>query len=147
MHVFANVAELAAHDADLGRSAWLALDHERVGRYAQAVGSGSRDGLARAGAVQQPQSATVNRYLALALIPVLSQQIWRIQVQVAVNAGLNKIRFGPPILTGARIQLRSALVSVRPLAAGALVVINEQIFSASDPEPVLIAETLTLLRS
>ena len=146
MHVFADVAELMAHGADLGRSQWLVLDQERIHRYTTTAG-GTPTGRGSRSAVRRVDDTTIHRYLALALIPLLSQQIWRVQVRFAVNAGLNKIRFGTPIPAGARIQLDSALVSARLLASGALVVINERIFTEHDPEPVVMAETLTLIRS
>ncbi len=131
MRVLAGVEELvAARYEELGRSEWLLVDQARLDMFRTAAGA----------------TATAND-LVLALIPLLSQQIWRLTgLTFAVNAGTNRVRFPAPIEIGCRVQLRSTVVSVRPMAGGARLVLRETVYDDRQPEPVVAAETVTLLR-
>lgn len=131
MRILDSVEELiAARREELGRSQWLLVDHYRLDLFRAAAGA----------------SATAND-LALALIPVLSQQIWRLTgLSFAVNAGLNSVRFPNPVEVGRRIQLRSTVTSVRAMSGGAHLVVREMMYDDVQAEPVVVADTVTLLR-
>ena len=129
VRVLSDVDELVAlTGSELGRSEWVVLNAARVDPFLHVTQSSIG-------------------YLVLAMIPVLSQQIWRIDgLTFAVNGGLNRLRFPEPVAAGARVQLRSSVVSVRGMRGGAHLVMAERLYDDVHPDPVVDAETVTVLR-
>jgi acyl dehydratase len=142
-------AEIAKHvGEEMGVSEWVKIDQERVNKFAEATGDHQWIHLDVERAKRElPTKGTIaHGYLTLALIPMLSSQIMRIDgVSRGINYGSNKVRFTSMVPTGARVRARQKLLSAEPKGGG-LQMINEiAIEIEGQDRPACIAETISLV--
>ena len=100
--------------ADQGHSEWLEITQERVNTFADATGDHQWIHVdverAKAGPFGGP---IAHGYLTLSLvIPLFSQLLDVRGVVMAINYGLNKVRFPAPVPVGSRIRLAATLGAV-----------------------------------
>jgi len=100
--------------ADLGHSEWLEITQERVNTFADATGDHQWIHVdvdrAKAGPFGGP---IAHGYLTLSLVIPLFGELLDVQgVAMAINYGLNKVRFPAPVPVGSRIRLAAALGAV-----------------------------------
>lgn len=115
MRIFASAAELAAAKGQLlGCSQWLTVTQEAVDMFAAATGDHQWIHVDPERAAAGPFGTTIaHGYLTLALLPRLIRQIYRVDgVKLAINYGLNKVRFPVPVPVGAEIRAETTLVDV-----------------------------------
>jgi acyl dehydratase len=80
-------------------------------------------------------------YLTLSLlIPMWSEVLVVTDVGMAVNYGLNKVRFPAPVPVGSRIRLTATLKDVEEVAGGYQVTATAAIEAEGAAKPVCIAE-------
>ncbi|HWB34419.1 MAG TPA: MaoC/PaaZ C-terminal domain-containing protein, partial [Rugosimonospora sp.] len=85
-------------------------------------------------------------YLTLSLLPVLVQDLYRVEgVAMAVNYGLNRVRFPAPLRVGSTVRAGAQLVSVEPVAGGYQIVMTVTVSADGAPKPCCVAETVTRL--
>ena len=148
MRVFRSADEvLDAVGEVLGTSDWLLVDQATIDLFAQATGDDQWIHVDSERAAEGPFGTTIaHGYLTLALLPRLSQQIWTVEgASMAVNAGVNKVRFPKPVLSGSRLRLTSTVVSARRFGAGVHLVLQERLEVEGQERPVCTAETVSLL--
>jgi acyl dehydratase len=148
MRAFTTLEEVsAAKGEELGTSAWLTIEQERVDRFAEATGDHqwihvdverSKDG---------PFGGTIaHGYLTLSLVPFLGSQVFALDTPGAkLNYGANKVRFPNPVLVGKRIRAHVALTEVADLPAGKQLTLTYTIEIEGEPKPACVAETVVLL--
>lgn len=99
---------------ELGVTDWLVVDQERIDQFATTTVDRQwiHVDVQRAKR-ESPYGATIaHGFLTLSLIPGMSKANLRVEeTKMAINYGLNKVRFLAPVKAGSRIRLRSALVS------------------------------------
>jgi acyl dehydratase len=112
------VKELAG--ADLGASGWLEISQDRVNRFADATGDHQWIHVDVARAAAGPFGGTIaHGYLTLALVIPLWSEMLRVDgVGMALNYGLNRLRFPSPVPVGAKIRLRARVISVEDVSGG-----------------------------
>jgi acyl dehydratase len=93
---------------------WLTIDQGRIDAFAGATGDFQWIHVEPERAASGPFGATVaHGYLTLALLPTLTEGLLEIGgVRMAVNYGLDKVRFLQPVLVGSRLRARSEVMSV-----------------------------------
>jgi acyl dehydratase len=98
--------------SELGVSEWLEIDQQRVNDFADVTGDHQwiHIDVERA-KKESPYGAPIaHGFLTLSLIPALSKDNFRVQnAKLAINYGLNKVRFLSAVPVGSRIRVRSEL--------------------------------------
>lgn len=149
MKTFQGLAELAdAAGTDLGASDWIVIDQERIDLFAEATGDHQWIHVDPELAKSGPFGATIaHGFLTLSLLPVLQHQLYAVEdVRMAVNYGLDRVRFIAPVRSGKRIRGRFRLDSVDEKAPGQLLLRHTVTVEIEGEEkPALTAEWLGLL--
>jgi acyl dehydratase len=142
-------AEIAKHvGEEMGVSEWVKIDQDRVNKFAEATGDHQWIHLDVERAKRElPTKGTIaHGYLTLALIPMLSSQIMRIDgVSRGINYGSNKVRFTSMVPTGARVRARQKLLSAEPKGGGLQMINEVAIEIEGQDRPACIAETISLV--
>ena len=98
--------------SELGVSDWLEIDQQRINDFADVTGDHQwiHVDVERA-KNESPYGAPIaHGFLTLSLIPALSKDNFRVQnATLAINYGLNKVRFLSAVPVGSRIRVRSEL--------------------------------------
>ncbi len=109
---------LALGACDLGRSDWLLISQSRIDTFADATDDHQWIHVDPDRAASGPFKTTIaHGYLTLALlIPLFSPLLTVQNRRLAVNYGLNKVRFPTPVPVGSRIRLSAAIASSTAVA-------------------------------
>jgi acyl dehydratase len=102
-------------------SDWLAIEQDRVQRFADATGDQQWIHVdPERAARESPFKAPIaHGYLTLSLLPQLVESSLRIDgVGMAVNYGLDRVRLLAPVRVGQRIRARLVLERIEPVAGG-----------------------------
>jgi acyl dehydratase len=146
VRTFASPDELrAAVGEHLGYSDWRVVDQAQVNAFAEATGDLQWIHVDPERAAQGPFGTTIaHGYLILSLLPALAAEIYRVKgVRMAVNYGLNRVRFPNPVPTGSRIRGGGRLVSVEEVKGGFQVVNEVTVEREGEQKPSCVAETLS----
>jgi acyl dehydratase len=134
---------------ELGLSNWITVDQAMIQQFADCTGDHQWIHVdperARRGS---PFRKTIaHGYLTLSLLSALGQQIGVApeNTQAAINYGLDKVRFLVPVISGARIRLRMAMISFEIKGPGQyLMKALNTVEIEGQEKPALIAETLVM---
>ena len=126
---------------------WLTITQERINLFAEATEDRQWIHLDRERAERDsPFKTTIaHGFLTLSLIPHLMQQAMKIRdgLRMAVNYGLNRVRFTAPVRSGARIRARIVLLSLKEIAQDAVeVVYTVTVESEGSEKPCCVAESI-----
>jgi acyl dehydratase len=150
MTTFTSLRDLAAASGtDLGRSDWHRIDQERVTAFADATGDHQWIHLDPERAKAGPFGTTVaHGYLTLALIPMLMAEIFQVSgVRMAINYGLNRVRFPAPARTGSSVRAAATIDEVSEVPGGVQVLISVTIETDDGDKPCCVAETVSRFMS
>ncbi len=129
-------------------TAWLAIDQDRVNRFADATGDHQFIHVDPEKAARTPLGGTVaHGYLTLSLLPMLADEIAVMPegMAMAFNYGVDKVRFPSPVRVGSEIRLRSKILHVTEKSPGRILVKTLATVAIRDQEkPALVAETLAM---
>ena len=148
MRVFSNVAEFtAAKGQELGHSDWHDVTQEQVNTFADATGDHQWIHVDLERAAAGPFGGPIaHGFLTLAMLPVLTHEIYRIEhLTMAVNYGLDRVRFPSPVPVGARIRAGATLREVKETSLGQLCYSRVTIEVEGQRKAACIADTVTLL--
>jgi acyl dehydratase len=111
--------DFASHlGEELGTSEWLTIDQDRINKFADATLDHQwiHVDVERA-KVESPYHSTIaHGYLTMSLIAHLWNQIIEVNnVEMQVNYGMEKMRFGMPVITGSRVRLVTKLHDIADL--------------------------------
>jgi acyl dehydratase len=128
---------------ELGTSEWIEVTQERVNLFAEATEDHQwiHVDVERAKA-ESPFGAPIGHgYLTLSLlIPMWSQVLHVSDATMAVNYGLNKVRFPAPVPVGSKLRLTATLKDVEEVRGGLQVTADAVIERDGGGKPVCIAE-------
>jgi acyl dehydratase len=135
--------------ADLGPGDWLEITQERVNAFADATGDHQWIHVDPERARGGPFGGTIaHGYLTLALIISLWTQLLRIEdVAMAVNYGLNRVRFPAPVPAGSQIRLRARVAAVEEVPGGVQLTVGFTMELRGSDKPAMVAEGLYRYRS
>jgi acyl dehydratase len=110
----------------LGESDWLEITQERVNTFADATGDHQWIHVDPERAASGPFGGPIaHGYLTLSLIvPLLVDMLQVSGVGMALNYGLNKVRFPAPVPVGSKVRLKASLAGVEEVAGGVQVLID-----------------------
>ncbi|WP_033218567.1 MaoC family dehydratase [Kitasatospora phosalacinea] len=135
---------LALGATDLGHSQWLEIAQDRVNTFADATGDHQWIHTDPERAARGPFGAPIaHGYLTLSLlIPLWSELLQVEDVAMAVNYGLNKVRFPSPVKVGAKIRAHGAIASVAEVKGGAEVTVDLTIEIDGEAKPAVVAQAV-----
>ena len=111
--------EFAAHLGEqLGVSDWLEVDQERINLFADATLDHQwiHVDVEKAKKESQYKNTIAHGYLTLSLLPYLWSQIIEVNnIKMLVNYGMDKMRFGQPVVTGSKVRLVTKLQAISNL--------------------------------
>ncbi len=101
-------------DRELALSDWLEVTQARIDRFAEATDDRQWIHVDAARAEQSPFKSTIaHGFLTLSLVSALGQKAMRIEgLRMAINYGLNRVRFISPVPAGSRIRGRFVPIAV-----------------------------------
>ena len=138
------IAELPSlKGEELGTSDWIEVTQERVNTFADATDDHQwiHVDVDRAKAESPFGGPIGHGYLTLSLlIPMWSQVLTVSDATMAVNYGLNKVRFPSPVPVGSKIRLTASLKDVEEVSGGLQVTATAVIEAEGATKPVCIAE-------
>jgi len=97
---------------ELGVSDWLEIDQKRINDFADVTGDHQwiHVDVERAKTESPYRAPIAHGFLTLSLIPALSKDNFRVEnSKLAINYGLNKVRFLSAVPVDSRIRVRSEL--------------------------------------
>jgi acyl dehydratase len=131
---------------EIGVSEWLTITQERIAQFAEVTEDRQwihldRDRTAR----ESPFGTTIaHGFLTLSLISRFMQDVIHVQsgVGMAINYGLNRVRFPSPVRAGAKIRARVTLVSVKEVAGAYEAAFSVTVESEGGEKPCCVAESV-----
>ena len=132
----------------LGVSDWFDITQERVNTFADATDDHQwiHVDVERANAESPFGGPIGHGFLTLSLfVPMWSQVLTVTDVGMAVNYGVNKVRFPAPVPVGSRIRLTATLVDVEEVKGGLQLVAGGVIEREGGDKPVCVVESVTRL--
>jgi acyl dehydratase len=142
---FRSVPELAAAvGKSLGASEWLAVEQQRIDRFADATDDHQWIHVDVERAAAGPFANTIaHGYLTLSLVNALLPQLLSVPNAVlALNTGCHKVRFPAPVPAGSRIRAVGELAAVDPVPGGADVMVRVTIEIEGHGKPACVADTV-----
>jgi acyl dehydratase len=131
---------------EIGVSEWLEITQDRVNDFADATDDHQWIHVDAARAATGPFGGTIaHGFLTLALTVTLSSQV-ELEVgspKMAINYGLEKVRFPAPVPVGSRVRARVGLVSVSDVQGGIQVNRQVTIEVHGGEKPAMVAETVS----
>ncbi len=127
----------------LGTSDWIEITQQRVNTFADATDDHQwiHVDVERAEAESPFGGPIGHGYLTLSLlIPMWSQVLTVTDTTMALNYGLNKVRFPAPVPVGSKLRLTATLVTVEEISGGLQLTVAAVIEAEGVAKPVCIAE-------
>jgi acyl dehydratase len=147
MRIFKDLGELrAAQGEHLGYSGWREITQERVNMFADATDDHQWIHVDPERAKESLFGSTIaHGYLSLSLLPSFMAELFRVDgLRMAINYGLNKVRFPRPVPVGSRVRAGAEIVDVKGTPAGTLASLRVTIEVEGVDKPACVAETLSL---
>ena len=133
---------------DNGPSDWVLIDLERINRFADATDDHQWIHVDVEQAKNGPFGSTIaHGFLTLSLIPLFSSSGKYLPegMKMAVNYGLNKVRFIDPVLVGSRVRSRMVISAVEEKEPGRLLITTTHTIEIEGQDkPACVAESLAM---
>ncbi|HEY3669646.1 MAG TPA: MaoC family dehydratase [Acidimicrobiia bacterium] len=129
----------------LGHSDWLEITQDRVDQFADATGDHQWIHVDVERARQGPFGGTIaHGYLTLSMASFFLPQIVRYEgFTMAVNYGVDKVRFPAPVPVGARIRAGAEITEVTDVGTGVQVKTIVTIEIEGNEKPACVIESLS----
>ena len=133
---------------ELGRSEWLTIDQERINQFAECTGDHQFIHVDPEKAKLTPFGSTIaHGFLSLSLVPMLMEKIMIMPegLKMAVNYGLDSVRFIQPVKVDSRVRLAAKVLDITEKRPGQwLIKIEATLEIEGQDKPAYIAESLSL---
>ena len=135
----------AAEGEHLGYSDWLEITQERVNTFAEATGDYQWIHVDVERAKNGPFGGTIaHGYLTLSLASFFLPQIARYEgFSMAINYGVDKVRFIAPVLVGKRIRAGAEMMEVTDVKGGIQTKVLITIEIEGSERPACVIESLS----
>lgn len=149
-NVYDSLHEKIGEESFIGQ--WYTVDQACIDQFANATGDSQwiHTDPVRAQAESPFKSTIAHGFLTLALIPMLTESVGDndssfSQAKMAVNYGLNRVRFPGPIKVGRRIRARSRVINLVLMKRGVEVVREVTVEVENSVRPACVADTVLRL--
>ncbi len=133
---------------ELGVSDWLQIDQSRINQFADCTMDHQWIHVNEEAAAKGPFGKTIaHGYLTVSLLPHFSSSLSVIPegTMMAINYGMNKLRFINPVPVGSRIRDRMTLSNVEEKGGGKILVTTTHTVEIEGKDkPACVAETLSM---
>lgn len=133
-------------------SEWVEIDQERIDQFADATGDHQwiHVDVERAKEDSPYGGPIAHGFLTLSMLPMLTGSVDEEKpaypgLKLAVNYGLNRVRFPAPVPAGSRIRARSTLKEVSEVKGGLQVIREVTVDVEGNEKPACFAETVSRL--
>ena len=135
---------------ELGTSGWVAVDQDRIDRFAACTGDRQwiHIDVDRARRESPFGGPIAHGYLTLALVAAMVLEIGVVPPDAAtgLNYGLDKVRFIAPVKAGACVRVRAVLLAAESQGGGrVLLKLQCTLEIEGEAKPALVAEILCML--
>ena len=129
---------------EYGPSSWLDVTQERIDAFADATDDHQWIHVDPERAKEGPFGTTIGHgYLTLSLLPAMSYEVVpRQEGGMAVNYGLNKVRFPAPVPSGSRVRGTFRVESVDESDWGFQATMSATVERDGGDKPVCVAELI-----
>ena len=131
---------------EIGVSEWLTITQERIAQFAEATEDRQWIHLDRERAEKEsPFGTTIaHGFLTLSLISRFMKDVIQVRsgVGMAINYGLNRVRFPSPVRTGSKIRARVTLLSVKEVSGALEASFSVVVESEGGEKPCCVAESI-----
>jgi acyl dehydratase len=146
----ATFEELRSHmGQEVGVSSWITIDQARIDAFADATEDRQFIHVDPAAAAQTPFGSTIaHGFLSLSLLSRMGAEAMLVPegVKVAINYGLDRVRFVAPVRSGKRVRGRFTLDSAEEKAPGQVLLRhNVTVEIEGEDKPALSAVWLALI--
>lgn len=138
---------LVGQELSVGK--WVEITQERVNQFADVTGDHQYIHVDPERASQTFFGGTIaHGYLTLSLLPLLGKDREGVRVdlggKMAVNYGVDRVRFPAPVPVGKRVRMRSKLLEVNEISDGCVQMKYQQTVEVEGQDkPGCVAETLS----
>jgi acyl dehydratase len=147
------IAELkAAVGTEVHVGPWLSITQERIDQFAEATGDFQWIHVNPERAQNEsPYGTTIaHGFLTLSLIPNLTESVDESVVRypgikMAINYGLNRVRFPNAVAVGAKVRARTERLQVEEIKGSVQLVDQVTVEVEGEEKPACVAETVTRL--
>jgi len=131
---------------DLGTTDWFEIDQERINAFAIATGDEQWIHVDPERAAAGPFGGTIaHGYLTLSLVPFFTAQLFDVRdVEMAINYGLDRVRFLQPVRSGSRVRASGSISSAEAAGRGVRLGVKITIEIDGESKPALVADTIAL---
>ena len=134
---------------EVGVSSWILVDQAKIDAFAGATEDRQFIHVDPAAAAQTPFGGTIaHGFLSLSLLSAMGAEAMLVPdgIKIAINYGLDRVRFLAPVRSGSRVRGRFTLDSVEEKAPGQWLLRHNVSVEIEDEEkPALAALWLTLI--
>jgi acyl dehydratase len=129
---------------EIGVGEWVAITQEQVDLFAEATLDHQWIHVDPGRAAQGPFGTTIaHGFLTLSLISAIAPSVELPGTRMAINYGLDRVRFISPVPVGSRLRARSVLKEVDQTAGWVQIKSEVTIELEGGGKPACVAETLT----
>ena len=144
---FAGIADAKSRiGQEIGLSDWMLIDQPRVDAFAEVTGDHQwiHVDVERAKRESPFGGPIAHGYLTVSLLAKFAGECIAVDgVKLAVNYGLNRVRFAAPVKVGSRVRARFVLAAVEDIAGGAQMLWQATVEIEGSEKPACVAEMVT----
>jgi acyl dehydratase len=124
-----------------GPSSWIDVTQEKIDQFAAATGDHQWIHVDPVRAAEGPFGTTIGHgYLTLSLLPVASYEVVPRRGGMAINYGLNRVRFPAPVPVDSRVRATFEVVGVEEYEWGGQATMQATVEREGGDKPVCVAE-------
>lgn len=128
---------------EVGVSDWATITQEQINTFGETTGDTQwiHCDPVKAAAESPFKTTIAHGFLTLSLVPgLIERTIGFAGTPMALNYGLNKVRFVSPVPVDSKVRCRIAVAEVKPFAQGIDVVFNCTVEREGSDKPACVAE-------
>jgi len=129
---------------DLGRSGWIDIPQARIDAFAETTEDRQWIHVDPERAAQGPFGTTIaHGYLTLSLVSAFIEEIFVVEgARLAINYGLNNVRFPSAVSVNSRVRGRGELVDVRTMPGWTQATVRLTVETEGGEKPACVADIL-----
>lgn len=128
---------------EIGVSDWLLIDQHRINAFADVTQDHQFIHTNPDMAKFSPFGATIaHGFLTMSLATTLLEKIWKLEVRMGVNYGINKMRFPNAVKVNSNVRMRATLTQVEDIPQGHQLTIQANIEIENQEKPACAMEWL-----
>jgi acyl dehydratase len=148
MATFTGAADFeAVKGQHLGVSQWHTVSQEQVNLFADATNDHQWIHVDVERAAAGPFGGTIaHGFLSLSLLAAFGPELYTVEgARMAINYGLDRVRFLTPVRVGSRVRDSADVLDVVLTDGGVRVTIRHTVEIEGAPKPALVADAIVLL--